>query len=219
MINKQAEQIRKDFIKEYKHPSIKESFYDPVLTVKQVYFFQKLLLESDYKQKNDLFKALIHMQISLDIHDLVDLEFDSIEENRNQTNQLQVLVGDFHSSYFYRLLSEHNLLDELYHFIQSIKSINEIKMSLLHQDEIKIKDFNKLLNQVETVHCGLYYSLLDFCQMNKYKNDVEFELIKELVYHIDSYWLSLLKSREPAIEQAIDAKINYLNEIIITNRR
>lgn len=107
------------------------------------------------------------MQLSLDIHDLVDLEFNlNSAHNRNQTNQLQVLVGDYHSSYFYRILSEHNLLDELYHLIQSIKSINEVKMSLLHNTT---DDLNEQLQQIEAVHCGLYNSLMDYYKLDDYK--------------------------------------------------
>ncbi|MGP4071946.1 heptaprenyl diphosphate synthase component 1 [Piscibacillus sp. B03] len=214
MINRETNEIRKEFIKVFKHPYISEDFYNSVLSEKQIFYFQDLLKESGQPEHIDLFYALLHMQLSLDIHDLIELKFNSSsEEKRNQTNQLQVLVGDFHSSYFYRILSEQNYLDELYHFIKYIKEINELKMTLLHSEA---SDLNSQLDQIESVHCGLFNSVIDLYGLTEYKNKKISELVTSLVYQSQSVWLDLLKSKEPSTELMINERINRLNKMSYT---
>ncbi|WP_279401542.1 heptaprenyl diphosphate synthase component 1 [Piscibacillus salipiscarius] len=191
-----------------KHPYLGDAFYNQVLLKQQISFFKELLIESGQNHDPEFFYALLHMQLSLDIHDLVDLEFNlNSAHNRNQTNQLQVLVGDYHSSYFYRILSEHNLLDELYHLIQSIKSINEVKMSLLHNTT---DDLNEQLQQIEAVHCGLYNSLMDYYKLDDYKEKNYSKLVNQLVYERESIWLDLLAKRDSAAKNVIDKRKNEL---------
>ncbi|WP_194840813.1 heptaprenyl diphosphate synthase component 1 [Filobacillus milosensis] len=194
MINlENTEDIRHKFITKYKHSHISASLYDEVLSNKQISWFKRLLIEAETPSANQIFNALLHMQTSLDIHDLVDLKTnENMAEDRSQTNQLQVLVGDFHSSYFYRLLSQQNLLEELYHFIEKIKEINDLKMSVLHNYEGH--DMEIQLKHIEKIHIGLIEAIISL--YNLPEKEVKSKIIDELVYQSDSCWIKILTDRD-----------------------
>ncbi|WP_124219675.1 heptaprenyl diphosphate synthase component 1 [Aquisalibacillus elongatus] len=195
-------------MKQYKHSYVPEQLYEQVLTYSQIDFFKKLFSKFNSKTHDVLFESLLHMQASLDIHDQVDLTFKEDSKGRNFSNQLQVLVGDYHSSYFYNLLSQHNLLDELYHFIQAIKKINECKMSVLHND--KALSLEELIKQVEYIHTGLFDATNDICKVDHYEEQLKPRLIKQLVYSKDNFWLSILKEQfSQEFKRVFDARINY----------
>ncbi|GEL76152.1 hypothetical protein TMU01_03870 [Tenuibacillus multivorans] len=195
-LKEKIENIRQDFISTYKHPYTERQFYDGILSYEQILCFKDLLLKVEINQnhREKLFVALLHMQISLDIHDQVDLEnYERITDHRSVRNQLRILVGDYHSSYFYSLLSQYNMLDELYHFIEMIKHINESKMTILHnQEQLTVES---LLKEVENVHCGLYNALSSLYRISDYQTVWKPKIVHQLVYNRgESKWLDVLKN-------------------------
>src|SRR5690606_25863241 len=108
---------------------------------------------------NTLFDSLLHIQCSIDIHDQIDIRFNAnMADELLEENQLKILVGDFHSAMFYKLLTKNDQLNALYHFIQTIKDINKSKMSLIHYHDLEQKDISKQFNNLELIIVGLYDS-------------------------------------------------------------
>ncbi|MGM8213977.1 heptaprenyl diphosphate synthase component 1 [Bacillaceae bacterium W0354] len=196
-ITSNVSNIKKKFIKSYKHPYIKDQLYDNLLKHKQIYFLQELFKKTSLNNETDiLFQSLLHIQCSIDIHDQVDLYFDdSISKHSLETNQLKVLVGDYHSALFYNLLTNNHLLDALYHFIATIKEINQSKMNLIHIDDLNDIDPNQLFIELEMICAGIYDSLHHFFEINDYESYWKPQIYYHLVYNCDDTpWANIINN-------------------------
>src|SRR5690625_1141587 len=128
-LNEQPKEMTSEFLLKYKHPYITDIPYEQVGLSDHLQYYHSM----DHSD-GIVFEAIVHMQISLNIHDHVDFKFDENQPptQTNKSNELNALIGDYHSSLFYKLLSDHQKLDALFHFIQPVKRINHLKMELLH---------------------------------------------------------------------------------------
>lgn len=71
------------------------------------------------------------MQVSLQIHDRVEFDFLPNDRTYNMVGSIQMnaLIGDYHSSWFYKLLSGSGELSALDHFLEPVKQVNRTKLS------------------------------------------------------------------------------------------
>ncbi|PKR78853.1 hypothetical protein CEY16_03610 [Halalkalibacillus sediminis] len=187
------EEIRESFINTRKHNYIQYALYEGIVTHPQIHFLKELYDRINHPNKEVVFEALLHMQASLDIHDEVDLSFEeSLTNERLKVNQLKVLVGDYHSSMFYRLLARSNELSVMYHLIDSIKSVNQSKMSILHSS---LSD-EDAIDALENIHIGLFNSLAEFFQIDSYKSKIKPQMVVQLTYERPrNFWIELLKEQ------------------------
>ncbi len=75
---------------------------------------------------DDQFLAALLLQIGLDTHDLIT-ESDVLHLEQRRAQQLQVLAGDYYSSYFYKLLAAHADFEAIALFSEAVIQINEEK--------------------------------------------------------------------------------------------
>jgi len=214
-------QIKNDFIHTYKHPYIDESIYKDLLTDEQLHFYVQLFNQiKDYKNKETLFHSLLHIQCSIDVHDQIELHFASnINDMDFEIKQLKILVGDYHSALFYKLLTKNHLLDELYHFITTIKNINQAKMTFIHYEELKELKSNQLFDDLEMIYAGLFDAFNEFFNINDYETKWKPLIYYYLIYNQDqAKWVRYLKQIDDqhkeaflTIQNDLSKRVNQIN--------
>ncbi|WP_188206022.1 heptaprenyl diphosphate synthase component 1 [Alkalibacillus aidingensis] len=171
-------ELKSEFLNKYKHEYIKSSFYDDEILAKQIYLITQMMKEVRTEHRELITDALINMQISLNIHDEVDQFFSDDDSHQSlENNQIKVLMGDYHSSLFYKLLSKYRKTEALYHFLGYIKIINEHKVDLLHRNRSKIEYLDKL----ELIYSGLFNGIASYFNVKDYHSNwlplIQYELI------------------------------------------
>ncbi|MDQ0350861.1 hypothetical protein J2R98_000664 [Alkalibacillus filiformis] len=193
--------FKNEFLKRYKHPYIDEALYDQVFVEGYMWYIYQLVDQKDHI----IADALVNMQVSLNVHDIVDQYFnESSSQEELKDNQLKVLLGDYHSSLFYKLLSNAGLTNALYHFLPYIKRINEYKVDLLH------KQFspNEWVEQVINVYSHLFNGIAKYYEVESYEEEWLPE-IKNKILSLHNYlpWFNdLVNHQQSEIKQVIEQR-------------
>ncbi|GEN45160.1 heptaprenyl diphosphate synthase component 1 [Alkalibacillus haloalkaliphilus] len=193
--------VKSEFLKRYKHPYIDEALYDQVFVEDYMWYIYKLVDQKDHI----IADALVNMQVSLNVHDIVDQHFnESSSQEELKDNQLKVLLGDYHSSLFYKLLSNAELTNALYHFLPYIKKINEYKVDLLHK-QFTPKEW---VEQVINVYSHLFNGIAHYYEIESYE-DQWLPEIQSKILSLHNYlpWFTqLINNQQNEIKQVIEQR-------------
>ncbi|GAA0458893.1 heptaprenyl diphosphate synthase component 1 [Alkalibacillus silvisoli] len=193
--------FKENFLKQYKHPYISNDIYEKVFIEEYMY----LIYEAANNYNQVIADALINMQISLNVHDLVDQHFsDQASSGHLKQNQLKVLLGDYHSSLFYKLLSNERLTEALYHFLPYIKQINEMKVDLLHNDFPP----NKWVDNVLLVYTNLLKGIASYYNIARFEElwlpKVESKILN--IYKQLPWFIELKNHDQSQLEKVIELR-------------
>ncbi len=211
LINESNQQFVNDFLNRFKHTYVDERHYEMVRLNDQLYFFHQL---SRLNEEDDqvVFDAVVHMQISLQIHDLVEFRFtpEYLPTETEESNQMNALLGDYHSAWFYKLLAGHGKLDTLHHFVQPVKRINQLKMELLHNQALSDEE---KMDVIETIYMGLFDAYADYYSIEQYPTER-----KRIAYHFifreQPFWMNRMQSERKIGEVWKERKVQLEAELI-----
>ncbi|MFC0014682.1 MULTISPECIES: heptaprenyl diphosphate synthase component 1 [Allobacillus] len=211
-VNDYQDQLVLTFIDKYKHTYVNEDRYDMVSLKQHLHFFQEIKPElNDWERV--IFDAVIHMQISLQIHDRVESDF--LQSNHTDTMvgsiQMNALIGDYHSSWFYKLLSGSGELSALAHFLEPVKQINRTKVELLHNESLSVVE---ILNKVEEIYIGLYDAYALYHQLADY-NHLRNQIIYHFVYSQKPFWIeNMIKRNSQVKDKWLERKSQFEEDSI-----
>ncbi|MBR7553256.1 heptaprenyl diphosphate synthase component 1 [Allobacillus sp. GCM10007491] len=196
-VNDYQDQLVQTFIDKYKHTYVDIDRYDAVHLKQHLHFFQEIKPVLNDRERI-IFDAIIHMQVSLQIHDRV--EFDFLQSNHTHhmvgSIQMNALIGDYHSSWFYKLLSGSGELSALEHFLETVKQINRTKVELLHTEDLSVID---ILDKVEEIYIGLYDAYALYYQLTDY-NHLRNQIIYHFVYSHKPFWIEKMIQRNGQVK-------------------
>ncbi|MDQ0158490.1 heptaprenyl diphosphate synthase component 1 [Alkalibacillus salilacus] len=186
------------FLGRYKHDYIELTMYDSFFATPLLLF----LYDVTTRHHNVLADALVNMQLSLNIHDQLDHHFDEdIEVEQLKSNQLHVLMGDYHSAFFYKLLSTHHETNMLHFFLTYIKEINEYKIELLHHDH----SIEERLNKVTNVYSCLLQGVIQYFNLeSEYDNLFIEQFVLQHAEALPLYWMN---SSSEEMRHAIQSRL------------
>ncbi|WP_027963377.1 heptaprenyl diphosphate synthase component 1 [Halalkalibacillus halophilus] len=174
--------LKNDFLKKYKHNYINHKLYEQAIDLTQVYYF-RLLLSPDHSKNELLYDALINMQTSLNLHDLITSDESETSDDDLDQNQLLALVGDYHSSLFYKLLADSRQTEQLYHFLSTVQEINQLKMGLLKDDTSP----TNLLHKLEKVHSLLFKRIVVDYMDDEKRDQLNKQYLYDFMYNNKSF--------------------------------
>lgn len=131
-------------------PEIEESR----LLILMMPFTAEQLLSDDIQ--NCIVSAAL-IQIALDTHERVIASSDYIAKDQ----QLTVLAGDYFSGLYYRTLAETGNIDMIRSLSAAVKSINESKIALYHQEHDSVSSIMESVYKIETEIIKQFYSVFD----------------------------------------------------------
>lgn len=182
-----------DKLNQLNHSYIKKLVGNPNVDEDKLIFIASLIdsrssLSTNEKERFIITSMLI--QIALDTHELVPIDFDDeMSKDIKTQNQLRVLAGDYYSGHYYLLLAEMNEIELIQVFASAIKEINENKMKLYYLENATLEESIAIINRID---------VLLFLAVSEYLQD---ETLNELV----SEWL--------LINRLIQERNNILNDV------
>lgn len=206
-VNEYQDQLVHTFIEQYKHTYVKADRYDMTGLKHHLRFFRELKPELDSREQV-IYDAVIHMQVSLQIHDRVEFDFLPNDRTYNMVGSIQMnaLIGDYHSSWFYKLLSGSGELSALDHFLEPVKQVNRTKIELLHNEQLSAIE---ILNKVEDIYIGLYDADASYYQLTDY-NYLRKQIIYHFVYRQQPFWIEkMIKQNSQVIEKWLERKSQF----------
>nr|WP_289036656.1 heptaprenyl diphosphate synthase component 1 [uncultured Allobacillus sp.] len=211
-VNDYQDQLVLPFIEKYKHTYVNVDRYDMVDLKQHLHFFQEIKPELDDLERV-VFDAIIHMQVSLQIHDRVEFDFLSSDHTHNMVGSIQMnaLIGDYHSSWFYKLLSGLGEFTALEHFLEPVKQINRTKVELLHNESLSVIE---ILDKVEEIYIGLYDAYASYHQLTDY-NHLRNQIVYHFVYSQEPFWVEkMIKRNDQVKDKWLERKSRYEEDSI-----
>lgn len=154
-----------------------------------------------HKQRYMLTIMLI--QIALDTHEDVPITTETKQDNVEK--QLSVLAGDYYSGLYYLYLSKLEDIEMTHMLANTIKQINEYKMSLYYKEVDSFEQLKTITKKIE--------SLL-FTNTATYLNEKFIVLILEQWFLLNR----LMKERELLLNKKNSLFLDCINETMISNR-
>ena len=115
---------------------------------------------NDVHQLYSLVTSLV--QMGLDTHDMVEVEYDPSNLKQSRSNQLKVLAGDYFSSRFYQLLAEQGQISMIQCLSAAICEVNRLKMDFyleIKQMQISAEEF---MRQLVLIKMQLFVPFSDY---------------------------------------------------------
>ncbi|MET3682339.1 hypothetical protein ABID56_000418 [Alkalibacillus flavidus] len=192
------ETFRQTFLNQYKHDYIRESMYEPMFNTALLPHLYELVQPLNHI----LADALVNMQLSLNVHDVVERDgLQDLSTTRLKHNQLHVLMGDYHSALFYQLLSNHHETDALYFFLPYIKQINEHKIELIHHHLSPTERLEKVLY----VYSQLIYAATRYLNLD-YDHHVVQKLLLQSSNDLPLFWMGSNDEMKTLIQERLDIR-------------
>ena len=156
--------LQLQFTKFAQDPFIKKCVGDVQIPVCFVEMLEELLAANTTlsQQRNYIWSgAVILLQMGLELHTMVSIE-EKPDPMEMQKRQRYVLAGDYYSSLFYYLLSDHHEIEAIQYFSQVISSINQDKLSW-HQKRLKQQTYDQeMIQNLKSMTSGLLMAVADF---------------------------------------------------------
>jgi heptaprenyl diphosphate synthase len=140
-------------------------------------------LELSPLEKDELVQAIMFMDVALDTHD--DVSNTILDKNSLQIRQLTVLAGDYYSGLYYKYLSGIGDIQLIKKLSEGVKSINEHKVSIYHNDQ---DDLDLIMNSTKVIEFSLIEKLTSHFGVT-YWDEIasNFLLIKRLIKEVMEY--------------------------------
>lgn len=137
------------------------------------------------RQKENYIVTTMLVQLALDTHDCVPVQYNSKKHDRSQIDkQLTVLAGDYYSGLYYFLLAETEAYAMIRTLATAIKEINEYKMRLYDRE---IKSEAEWIHTIKKIESALFTHILSYLELDSCKYPVEeWLLIHKLIRERDS---------------------------------
>lgn len=137
---------------------------------------QLLTIQTPPQKKSNqiLAAASILLQMALEMHTHVSTK-ERLSSVEMLERQKYVLAGDYYSSLFYRMLAKHQKMIEIQHFSETVRTINQAKLSL-HLKWIKQRQYDQeMIEYLKIIQSGLLLVVADFFHaqedlLDKWKN-------------------------------------------------
>ncbi len=159
--------LKKDLEEKLKHPFLVKHLPSPKIDEDKLLLLCAIFDEIDLSEevKRSYILTAMLVQIALDTHDNVSTNLNINSEEFIQ-RQLIVLAGDYFSGLYYLLLSEIGDIKMVRTLAMAIKEINEHKIRLYHEHNLKL---TSVLNSLQIVETSLFQHVANHFQLNSLK--------------------------------------------------
>ncbi|WP_175639708.1 heptaprenyl diphosphate synthase component 1 [Metabacillus schmidteae] len=204
--------LKKDLEEKLEHPFLVKHLPSPKIDEDKLLLLCAIFDEIDLSEevRRSYILTAILVQIALDTHDDVSTNL-TINSEEFIQRQLIVLAGDYFSGLYYLLLSEIGDIKMVRTLAMAIKEINEHKIRLYHDHNLKLIS---MMNSLQIVETSLFQHIADHFKLNSLKAfSIDFLTYKRLS-HEKSQLIRGLKRSQFSISYLTDACNMYFDKSI-----
>ncbi|WP_182199415.1 heptaprenyl diphosphate synthase component 1 [Paraliobacillus salinarum] len=145
--------IQVELEEKLQHPYLKQFIKKPVINNDKLVILYNLVEQTSYtdKEKKSYIITTMLVQIALDTHDLVSEKHDFESKQTTKSRQLTVLAGDYFSGLYYYILAKLEDITMIATLASAIKEINEIKMSMLYDENQSVQQWIDRIKSLESM--------------------------------------------------------------------
>lgn len=145
--------IQVELEEKLQHPYLKQFIKKPVINNDKLVILYNLVEQtsSTDEEKNSYIITTMLVQIALDTHDLVSEKHDFESKQTTKSRQLTVLAGDYFSGLYYYILAKLEDITMIATLASAIKEINEIKMSMLYDENQSVQQWIDRIKSLESL--------------------------------------------------------------------